>query len=293
MPYRVIQNTVLAAASQNLTDLATVKAELQLVDTAQDAFLTLAIPQVSAAISNYCNRTFLLETVQDQFMVDGGPYAWRYPAIAPLQSSRYPIQGTVTTVPTTGSVAIGGTSIAFATASLAGVSVGAPVVGSGIPMGAYVASLVGSPATGVMVSQAATAVIPVGSSISFGPAVWETDPSGTATQLAAGTDYTVNAKTGQLFRQNGGAWSQRNWSSPLVTAFYQGGYTTIPSDVVTAALRTITQRFFARGRDPYLKSRDQQGMGSQTFWVGGLPGVSGSIPQEIADMLDNYRVPLV
>jgi hypothetical protein len=63
--------------------------------------------------------------------------------------------------------------------------------------------------------------------------------------------------------------------------------------VVEAALRWLSMRWSARGRDPMLKSRTQPGIGEEVFWVGGPP-MSGAVPEEIAGRLDGtYRVPVI
>src|ERR1700756_1662640 len=57
------------AGPYDLTDLATVKDELAIPtsDTSKDGFLQRAITQVSAAVAQYCNRVFAVETIQDLF----------------------------------------------------------------------------------------------------------------------------------------------------------------------------------------------------------------------------------
>ena len=65
----------------------------------------------------------------------------------------------------------------------------------------------------------------------------------------------------------------------------------VPSDVVDAALEMITARWHRRGVNPYLRSLEQPGLGTETYWVGGPPS-SGGLPEAIAEMLDRqYRVP--
>jgi hypothetical protein len=49
----------------------------------------------------------------------------------------------------------------------------------------------------------------------------------------------------------------------------------------------------AQGRDPLLKSREQPGIGTETYWIGTVPGVKGALPEEVTDLLDGkYRVPV-
>ncbi len=71
-------------------------------------------------------------------------------------------------------------------------------------------------------------------------------------------------------------------------------YASIPADIIDAALRLITGRFKARGRDPMLRSQGDPGIvGTKQFWVGPLPGQNGAIPPEVAGILDIYRTPSV
>jgi hypothetical protein len=94
MGAQVISSVVEAAASYNLTDLPTVKTELGInpSDTKNDAYLTLKIAQVSQAISTYCNRVFVQETVQDIIYPDRDiePF-WSLGNFQPLQLSRFPV----------------------------------------------------------------------------------------------------------------------------------------------------------------------------------------------------------
>jgi hypothetical protein len=55
----------------------------------------------------------------------------------------------------------------------------------------------------------------------------------------------------------------------------------------------VTQRFTSRGRDPFIKTSEQPGLGTTTYWVGGANGSSGMFPQDIEGILDNYRIPSV
>ena len=72
------------ATTYDLTNLAAVKDELSILgDTANDAFLGRAIAQASAAISQYCNRTFVSEQVRDVIRCSG--------SVKQLPLSRFPM----------------------------------------------------------------------------------------------------------------------------------------------------------------------------------------------------------
>ena len=67
--FRIVSSVVTPQASHDLTTLADVYAELNITTTdgTRDSVMQRYISSVSAAIERYCNRTFVLETVQDQF----------------------------------------------------------------------------------------------------------------------------------------------------------------------------------------------------------------------------------
>lgn len=218
---------VAPAGPYDLIDLATVKDELDIepADTSQDLRLARAITEESLVIASYCNRVFALETVQDQIYPERDAYPYQVPGgVAPLQLSRWPIAGDVTSV--------------------------------------------------VIV-----------------------DPPGTATTLIEGQDFLTDAARGWLIRLDQYTGYPTRWDPVMTTVVYPAGYAQgtagIPADLSGAALRLITARWKARGRDPLLMSRDQPGaLGQERYWVGGVPGVKGPFPQEIAAVLDLYRVPV-
>ena len=80
------------AASTALTTLETVKAVLGISGATDDVYLTLAIGQASAVISNYCNRVFALETVEEAIRPAMDSYPWNVPGgLSPVQLSRWPV----------------------------------------------------------------------------------------------------------------------------------------------------------------------------------------------------------
>jgi hypothetical protein len=99
-----VTTLITPAASYDLVDLETVKAELQILntDTTNDDWLSSAITQVSGAIARYCNRSdatasqasFPEEAVQDLFYPERDPYPYQVPGgEAKLQLSHWPITG--------------------------------------------------------------------------------------------------------------------------------------------------------------------------------------------------------
>ncbi len=63
---------VTPAGSKDLTILATVKTELVISASTDDAFINTLIQQASAAIVTYCNREFASETVDETVKAYGG-----------------------------------------------------------------------------------------------------------------------------------------------------------------------------------------------------------------------------
>lgn len=92
MAFAISTTVTAAAASYDLTTLATVKEELSISTNANDAALKRYISSASAAAAQYCNRVFAAETITDQFLPVPDPsfviFAGR---IQPLQLSRWPV----------------------------------------------------------------------------------------------------------------------------------------------------------------------------------------------------------
>ena len=291
MTVEIISTTLVAASSYDLTDLATAKDELSIAtgETGNDAFIGRAISQASTSCANYCNRTFQLETVQDLFVPDRDAYVYQIPGgLNVLQLSRYPVIGATVALTTSGATTLGASTLFVA--STAGLAVGQPVSGTGIAAGAVIASM--SANVSVTLSLPVTASIAAGAAIAFGPVVTQTSAAGTVTILTAGVDYLVDTKKGWLTRIDPSTGYPATWAALPTSVVYQGGYATIPADVVDATLRIITQRFAGRGRDPLLKTMIQPGVGEQSYWIGTAPGMNGVFTTEISGLLDSYRVPV-
>lgn len=110
----VITTVTSPAESYDLTDLATVKDEIGLTDTATDTFLSRAIRQASRVAANYCNRPFVAEGLRDEFRIAidyvSPPCSYAYAGLydaygtesAALQLSRFPIINVASVVQVTG-----------------------------------------------------------------------------------------------------------------------------------------------------------------------------------------------
>jgi hypothetical protein len=106
--------------------------------------------------------------------------------------------------------------------------------------------------------------------------------------LAAGVDYELDAARGFINR----LWNdmQRPWDFDKLVVEYSAGYAAdaVPDDLQDAALRLITARYAARGRDPMLRQYSVPGVLEETFWVGAV-GDNGAMPPEVAGLIDQYR----
>jgi hypothetical protein len=90
---RTVVTTITAPASSfALIDLATLKSDLGVTITADDAFLTRLIARASTAISQFCNRVLVAETLSDSFSAGRSSSARMVlDRDMPLQLSRWPV----------------------------------------------------------------------------------------------------------------------------------------------------------------------------------------------------------
>lgn len=94
-------STPLSAALTNydLTTLPVVKDELNILDNSKDATLKRYITSASAAASQYCNRKFQAEEIQDEFWPDRERYQYQLPGgVDVLQLSRWPVTSPIISV---------------------------------------------------------------------------------------------------------------------------------------------------------------------------------------------------
>lgn len=120
--------------------------------------------------------------------------------------------------------------------------------------------------------------------------------------LVAGTDFEVNLKTGELWRLDSYG-NPRGWDAVKTTVIYVAGYT-LPCqtgsvntlldnapDLEDAAIRMVKARWLAKDRDPFLKTDQVDGVGSQTFWIPDSP--DGNFPPDVQELLNDYRSPVI
>lgn len=111
------------------------------------------------------------------------------------------------------------------------------------------------------------------------------------TSLVVDVDFSVDYANGQLIRLDVNLLP-RKWHIFPIAVQYIGGFSSVPSDLSDAVIRMVTKRFAARGRDPTLKERDIPGVLTESFWISTGDDAANMTP-DIADILDNYRTPLV
>ncbi len=109
--------------------------------------------------------------------------------------------------------------------------------------------------------------------------------------LIDGMDFRIDKVNGQLTRLDGNGYP-RKWPAVAIAVQYKGGYEDIPADVQDAALRMVRARWLGRSRDPMLRQESIPGVRDVTYWVPSNDS-NGNMPPDVADILDNYRAPVV
>ena len=217
---RPVFTVVTPTTDHDMTDLPTVKAELNITttDATRDSVLSRYITASSKAAEQFCNRVFVVEVVQDQFFPprDRG---WGVLDVGfdPLQLTRWPVvSGSISSVTENG------------------------------------------------------------------------------VALVEGTDFEADYNLGQLIRLGIDGYP-RQWKRLPTVINYPAGYNPIPVDVSEAIIRMVSQRYFARGRDPNLRNETVPGVYQASYWVTGAPseGQDGNLSPDVQALLDNYRVPVV
>ena len=116
--------------------------------------------------------------------------------------------------------------------------------------------------------------------------------------LLLDSDYTVDEQTGRLIRMYGGY--QVDWWPRRVTVDYVGGYQLLgelPYDIERCAVDLVKRFYYARTRDPSLRSEAILDVINQSFYqsagAGGAVAAPGmpadGLPGDIAGRLLMYR----
>lgn len=110
--------------------------------------------------------------------------------------------------------------------------------------------------------------------------------------LVQDVDFIAVPELGHLLRRCG-AEGLTTWGSSPLTVAYEAGFEDIPVDLQDGVLDLVKGRFYARKRDPGLKSESVAGVWSGEYWLGTGPGGPGDLPTYVAAKLDRYRVPVI
>lgn len=295
MGYSVVSTVLSAAASQDLTDLATAKVDLGISSSTDDAWLSRAISQVSRAIATHTQRVFLPERVRDDFDLDQDPYPYQTPAGFPqLQLARWPVLSVQSVTQT---IAAGTTQpltegvdfrVDPATGQLLRLN---PFTGVGsnwesIPVTVTYVAGYGAVAQETHAVPASPFSVTVSQSAAFSCDLSVAYANGTA--LAR---VTANPGAGQYSVAAGGyTFAAADLGQSIEISY---AVASIPADLVDISLRLVTGRYKAKGRDPALIQRDTPGVGMERWWFGGAPGQTGPFPPDIEGALAPYCMPVV
>lgn len=109
--------------------------------------------------------------------------------------------------------------------------------------------------------------------------------------LTKDTDFLVEPDAGQLIRLQSVTGLPMSWNTWPLVVVYSAGYASIPADLQDACSRLVKKMDINRVRDTTVKSEEVSGISRTEWWVPtGADG--GNIPPDVADLIDNYRVPV-
>ncbi len=114
--------------------------------------------------------------------------------------------------------------------------------------------------------------------------------------LIEGTDFELDYPRGRLVRLHNDI--PVRWYFRKLIVAYTGGYTfpggssPLEPDIEQAVLEIMKDIWFARMRDPLLRSDQVAGIGSQQYWLGGSAPGGTSWPPKVVDLLGPFQRPL-
>lgn len=104
------------------------------------------------------------------------------------------------------------------------------------------------------------------------------------------SEYRINSKTGELTALSSGGPSTFGVGVSAVVV-YTAGYLLLdglPDGVEDATLMLIRDAWFARARDPRVRSESIPGVASYDYWVGQI-GAAGQLPPDVLARLEKHR----
>jgi hypothetical protein len=318
-------------AQFDLVSLDDLKEELQIIGTTSDSWLAKQITKASDSITHFCSRVFQPQTYQDQVWAFRDAYPWQLPgSLFPLQLAKWPIcstpslAGTAPPIaPLLGSIAGGalaaqryyarislvtveGESAASLESNLMVAGGNLLTVAAPMPDKLFRATgwncYIGTTAQGETLQTSAPLPMTVGFTLPTTGLVAGTplpnhvlvvEQSNTPVPLAESVDFDVDYRLGQLTRIDLDGYA-RKWPGLPLTVQYQAGFTTIPPPLQDCAIQLVKARWFARQRDPNVKSENIEGVYSASYQFGTGPGGTGDMPVYVSDKLDrDWRVPVI
>ena len=315
----------------DLIALADLKLELNVSTTTDDAYMAKLITRASRAAHTYCNRTFVPATWVERVWPAADAYPWQLPpGLTRLQLPHGPLTtvaspaGTAPPVaPTLAAVAAAGVPAAVNTVRLTYVTAqGETAASPEVSFNCAANFGVTVPAPGPDPLNLATGYNVYAGTSSFGEtlqngspisvnAAWTQAAALTTTgakppnyvsvvenanliarPLAEGVDFLVDAHEGALTRLYNLSAQPKPWALP-VQVVYSAGYSTIPDDLQEAVILLAKMRYFARTRDPMLRSQNIEGVLDAQYWLGTGIGGQGDLPVDVTEKLDRYRTPVV
>lgn len=109
----------------------------------------------------------------------------------------------------------------------------------------------------------------------------------------------IETEDGGFVYRLDGTGSRTGWQSGRFIIEYDAGFVlpdqpapTLPKDIERAALTLVKGEWFARNRDPLIRSEDVNGVSSTTYWVGGF-GAGASLPPDVEGLLAKHRQVLI
>jgi hypothetical protein len=315
----------------DLVPLRAVKRELRITDSGDDDLYRDWITQASAAAAKYCNRVFPIETVQNRIYPprDYFPAPTVIGGVKPLQLSRWPLAVEVSTAgtpppaaPVLSAVAGGslpGTfyarvSYVTATGETAASLESTLIVATGLlqvasPLLDKAGLAIGwncylGNASGAEILQN-VAPLPIGTAFTLPVSGVVTEgaplpPYVLAVEnnraLAEGNDFLVKPGDGELVRLDSNGWP-KHWPALATQIIFAAGYAFDDpdfADAQDAVIRMVKARYFARTRDPMLRSQNIPGAWEAQYWFASGPGAPvGNMTPDVAALLGKYRVPVL